>query len=468
MTNKEYIAELVKRGKAAEEIVEFYDQEQTDRMTKAVAMAIVDHATQLGTLALEETRMGNLKGKIVKNNVAGMVWNDLKDKPSVGVLSEDKEKGIITIAKPMGVIAAVTPTTNPTSTVGYYATICIKGRNALIVAPHPRAVKCTNLAVTYIREALKSVGAPEDLCQCIGSELYPEIQLSNELTAQLMSDCDAIIATGSEGMVKAAYACGRPCFGVGQGNVQVIVDEDYTDYDLIADNILRSRPGDFGTACTGEQNIFIPEAHKNEIINAFLATGKCYFLEDQDKIQKMREGIFPNNGPINRAVVGQAPQKALEAIGVEIPECKLLLVDLNSYGPDEPLAREVMFPVLRVSTYKTFEEGIMMASVNLKNEGAGHSSDLYSKNVEHIHYAANRLPVARLLIEQQNAWSSGNTDFNGLAPGLSIGCGTWGNNSVSENIEYRHLLNLTKISYRLWDAKRTGYAEWFDVENSAE
>lgn len=461
MTNKEYIAELVRRAKIAEDEVEFYTQEQTDRMTKAVAMAICNHADELGTLALEETKMGNLKGKIKKNLIAGQVWHDIKDKPSVGIIDEDKEKGIITLAKPMGVIAAVAPTTNPTSTCAFYATICLKGRNALILAPHPRARKCSNLVCTIVRETLKSVGAPEDLCQCLGTELMPEIELTNELTAQLMADCDAIIATGSEGMVKAAYSAGRPCFGVGQGNVQVVVDEDYTDYDTIVSNIIRSRPGDFGTACTGEQNLFVPKAHKQEIVDAFLATGKCFYLQDKEAVQLMRDGIFPNNGPINRAVVGQSPKNALAAIGVDIPECKLLLVELDSYGPNEPLAREVMFPVVRVSAYDTFKEGVDMAMINLKNEGAGHSSSLYSKNQENIVYAASRLPVARLMIEQRNDMVSGSTDTNGLAPTLSIGCGTWGNNAISENLEYRHLLNVTKISYRLWDAKETGPNEWF-------
>lgn len=461
MTNKEYVSELIARAKKAEDIVEFFTQEQTDAMTKAVAQALVAHAGELAKLAYEETRMGNLQSKTIKNNIPGIVWNYLKDKPSVGVIDEDKEQGVVTLAKPMGVIAAVAPSTNPTSTAGFYAVICFKGRNAMILAPHPRAKECSNRTVEIIREALAGAGAPEDLCQCLASPLLPEIAITNELTAQLMSDCDAIIATGGEGMVKAAYSAGRPSFGVGQGNVQVIVDDEYTDYDILVENIGISRPADFGVPCTGEQTLFVPNAKKQEIIDAFLAKGDAYYLQDQDAIQKLREGIFPDNGPINRSVVGRDPKTALGNIGVEIPECRLLLVELDNYGKDEPLARECMFPILRVVGYDTFEEGVAMARTNLLNEGAGHSSSIYSKNKDHITYAAAQLPVARLMVEQLNSWCSGTTDFNGLPPTLSIGCGTWGNNALSENLEYNHLLNLTKVSYRLWDAKATTPRDWF-------
>ena len=262
MTEQAYIAHLVAKAKAAVAEVDAYTQAQTDRMCKVAAKTCWDHAVLLGTTAYQETGMGILPSKINKNRTAALCYEWMKGKPSVGILEDNPLTNIVTIAKPVGVVAGITPSTNPTSTAGFYATICLKCRNALILAPHPRARKSTNLVADLIRAQLREIGAPEDLVQCLGSAQHGDIQLSNDLTGLLMQASDMIIATGGAGMVKAAYSSGTPCYGVGQGNVQVLVDEGFTDYDQITSNILASRTNDAGTNCTGEQTLYVPQRQK--------------------------------------------------------------------------------------------------------------------------------------------------------------------------------------------------------------
>ena len=373
MTEQAYIAHLVAKAKAAVAEVDAYTQAQTDRMCKVAAKTCWDHAVLLGTTAYQETGMGILPSKINKNRTAALCYEWMKGKPSVGILEDNPLTNIVTIAKPVGVVAGITPSTNPTSTAGFYATICLKCRNALILAPHPRARKSTNLVADLIRAQLREIGAPEDLVQCLGSAQHGDIQLSNDLTGLLMQASDMIIATGGAGMVKAAYSSGTPCYGVGQGNVQVLVDEGFTDYDQITSNILASRTNDAGTNCT------------------------------------------------------------------------LVLVDLESYGAQEPLAREILFPILRVNSYTDFEEALAEAKANLLLEGAGHSSSIYSNDDARILHAGMVLPVCRLSVKMPNVAVTGLPFSNGMPPTITIGCGTWGGNSGSDNLNYTHLLNKTRI-----------------------
>ena len=351
----------------------------------------------------------------------------------------------------MGVVAGITPSTNPTSTAGFYSVICLKCRNAIILAPHPRARKATNLVADLIRAELKKIGAPEDLVQCLGTENEPDIELTNELTSVLMEESDMIIATGGAGMVKAAYSSGTPCYGVGQGNVQVLVDEGFTDFDTIAANVLASRTNDAGTNCTGEQTIYVPKDQKENLIKAFEAKG-CFCVRDSASVDKLRNGIFPGGGPINRDVPGKQPKDALAAVGVEIPECPIALVDLESFGPSEQLAREILFPLVRINSYEDFEDALTQAKANLLFEGAGHSSSIYSHNDERILHAGMVLPVCRLSVKMPNVMVTGATNSNGMPPTITIGCGTWGGNSGSDNLNYTHLLNKTRIIRRIENA----------------
>ena len=444
MTEQAYIAHLVAKAKAAVAEVDAYTQAQTDRMCKVAAKTCWDHAVLLGTTAYQETGMGILPSKINKNRTAALCYEWMKGKPSVGILEDNPLTNIVTIAKPVGVVAGITPSTNPTSTAGFYATICLKCRNALILAPHPRARKSTNLVADLIRAQLREIGAPEDLVQCLGSAQYGDIQLSNDLTGLLMQASDMIIATGGAGMVKAAYSSGTPCYGVGQGNVQVLVDEGFTDYDQITSNILASRTNDAGTNCTGEQTLYVPQRQKADLIAAFEAKG-CVCVRDPADIDKLRKGIFPDGGPINRLVPGKQPKDALAEVGVTIPDCPLVLVDLESYGAQEPLAREILFPILRVNSYTDFEEALAEAKANLLLEGAGHSSSIYSNDDARILHAGMVLPVCRLSVKMPNVAVTGLPFSNGMPPTITIGCGTWGGNSGSDNLNYTHLLNKTRI-----------------------
>jgi succinate-semialdehyde dehydrogenase len=384
------------------------------------------------------------------------MWNYMKGKKSVGVIDYDPVGNVTTIAKPRGVIAAVVPSTNPTSTSAFNIMIGLKGRNAIIVAPHPSAKKCTKHVVDLINGELSKLGAPENLVQCIEE---PSI----ELTGLLMGAADLIVATGGAGMVKAAYSSGTPAYGVGQGNLQVVLDEDYKEIKKMVLSIIGSRTYDFGILCTGEQVLYIPKARKQEVLDAFKAEG-CYVLDDDAVVDKIRPIIFPNNGPINRAIVGKTPYEACKVLGVDIPkDTKMLLLGLKKFGKDEPLCREIMFPVLRFITYEKFEDACAMGRANLLIEGAGHTSIIYSTNQERIIYCGEQLPVGRLLIEQVGAASAGNTPANGLPPTLTLGGGTWGRNMISENLEFEHMYNVTKVSGVIKDFKTPTYEETWDL-----
>jgi len=444
MTNAAYIDNMIGKARAAIAAVENYTQEQVDLMCKVAAKVCWDNAELLGTMAHEETGMGILPSKIAKNRTAALCYDWMKGKPSVGVLEEDHVNNIITIAKPVGVVSGVLPVTNPTSTAGFYAVINLKCRNAIILAPHPRAVKSTNKVADLIREELAKIGAPVDLVQCLGTENEAPIELSEDLTGLLMKKTDMVIATGGALMVEAAYSSGTPAYGVGQGNVQVIVDEGFDKYDFIVANVLASRTNDAGTNCTGEQTIYVPAAQKEDLIAAFEAKG-CYTVRGEENIAKLREGIFPGSGPINRAVAGRQPHEALAICGLEIPECPIVLVDTGAYAEKDDLSREILFPMVRVNTYENFDAALEMAKNNLLFEGAGHSSAIYSDNDDRILKAGMALPTCRLAVNMANVRVTGLTYSNGMPPTITIGCGTWGGNSGCDNLNYTHLLNKTRI-----------------------
>ncbi|MHC1719273.1 MAG: aldehyde dehydrogenase family protein [Clostridiaceae bacterium] len=445
MEDREYMDLLISQAKTAQKAIENYTQEQVDALVKAMGKVIYDNGEMLAKEALEETRLGTLQGKIRKNALPGMLWQYLKDKKSVGVLEDDPVNRILTIAKPMGVVASIAPSTNPTSTSVFNSMQAVKSRNAVIVAPHPRAKKVTAHGMKLMQAEVEKLGGPKNLLQCIEE---PSIALSG----LLMANADIVAATGGYGMVKAAYSSGRPAYGVGQGNVQCIIDEDYKKIDSMVADIQGDRMNDNGTACTGTQVVYIPRARKDEILNAFKAAG-CYIIDDQEVIDKLRPQIFIN-GSINRDIVGQSPYKACQIMGVDIPEnTTMLMLELKKHAKDEILCQEIMFPVVRFIAYDKFEDAVAMAKDNLLIEGAGHTSSIYSDNDERIKYTSTELPVGRIVVCQPGGAGVGNRWNNGLVPTLSAGCGSWGNNSISENLSYKHFLNVTKVSYVIPDAK---------------
>jgi len=446
MESQNYINSLIERSRAAQQVVENYTQEEVDAIVKAIAKIIYDHAEDLARDAVEETRLGFFDNKLVLNQRIPLThWDYLKDKKSVGVIDNDPIACVKTIAKPMGIVGCLTPCTNPTPTPLGNAMCAIKGRNSVIVAPHPRAKKVTCRTVELMRDEIKKLGAPEDLILIVEE---PTLELTN----LLIQAVDVVVATGGYGMVKAAYSSGKPSFGVGQGNAQVIVDRGYGNHHEMAKGIISNRSTDNGLPCIGEQTLILPNDEADQILSAFTANG-AYIVDDPAVVDHIRSVLF-QDGVINKDIVGTPAPVAAKMLGLnDVPDdTRILLVRCSSFGKDEVLCKEVMCPIIRVFTYDKFADGVAIARANLLFEGAGHSSSVYSHNEAHIEFAANALPVGRVIVNQPNAGASGLAYTNGLVPTVSIGCGTWGNNTISENLSYKHLLNVTKVAYRIENA----------------
>jgi succinate-semialdehyde dehydrogenase len=441
MDNLAYVKELVRKARAAQRVFETFSQEKVDEVVKALGKAIFDNAETLAREAVEESGMGDVDSKIRKQRGVAMSHYDyVKGKKSVGLIEDDPASKVATYAKPIGVIACITPTTNPTSTVCGNGIYALKCRNSMIVAPHPRSKKVTAHGVELVRKAIAKVGGPVDLVQVIAE---PSI----ELTRLLMEECDATIATGGPAMVKSAYSSGRPSLGVGPGNVQTLIDRGCQDlYESYVEGTIRCRTTDTGVQCTAEQTIHLPSEEKAAILNEFTRQG-AYVIEDEELIERLRKTIFTPEGGINVKMVGQNARVIAKAIGIQIPEsARVLIVKGRGTAPEEILCREKLCPVITYLTYEKFEEGVKNGLKNLNCEGAGHSSVIFSHDESHIDYAAKKWPVCRLSVNTANTMAGGNTPLIGFNATMSLGCGTWGKNSVSENITFRHLMNTTKVA----------------------
>lgn len=449
---QEYISNLIQKAKVAQKTVErtYTDQKAVDSLVHAAGKAIYDNAIALGQEAVAETGMGDLMGKVGKmKTMALRHWDYMKGRPSVGIVDDFSEPGVKIIAKPVGVVGAIMPSTNPLATIVSNTMMAFKARNAIIIASHPASVKSSIHGVRVIREALAAIGAPEDLIQIIEE---PSLDMTNELLHQ----ADVNIATGGAGMVKSVYSAGKPAYGVGQGNCQVLVDADYPAFQMTAMACVSNRAFDQGVPCTGEQMLHIPAAREAEMLEALKGAG-AYVIEDQAVIDHIREVIFPTPA-INRAVVGRNAQQLGKIFGIDVPEtAKVLCFKVQAKGKEDPLCKEVLCPILRYRTYKTFEEAVDAAVTNLETEGAGHSSSIWSKHPEHIEYAANLIPVGRFHVEQPTLGMN-----NAIAPTVTIGCGSWGNNSISENLQYYHLLNVTRVSTMLSEPIVFDEKDWDD------
>lgn len=429
--------EMISKARLAQTEFDSFNQEQVDVIVKEIGRVVYDNAEMLAEMAISETRMGVYEHKVAKNKgKSKVIWNDLKSKKSVGVLGQDPVTKVIEVAKPIGVIGAVTPTTNPIVTPMCNAMFAVKGKNAIIIAPHPRAKECSAKTVELINERIQKLGAPKNLIQIIEE---PSIEKTNDL----MQAADVVVATGGMGMVKAAYSSGKPAFGVGAGNVQVIVDRD-VDFAETAEKIIAGRAFDNGIICSGEQTVIAHEDDYNEVISAFEAKGG-FFIKDQEIVEKFRNVIF-ENGHMNKDVVGQSPQRVAEMVGIEIPEgTKVILLEATGIGTEDILCQEKMCPVLSTFKYKTFEEAVKIAKTNLELEGNGHSAAIHSNNREHIETVGAALSVSRIVVNAPSSTTAGGSLYNGFAPSTTLGCGTWGNNSISENFTYKHLINISRI-----------------------
>jgi len=439
------IDELIKKSKRAQIEFEKFSQAQVDDVVKAIAKVVYDNAKELARMAVDETRMGNYEDKLKKKlGKARILWHSLKGKKSVGIIDYDENTGIALVAKPMGVIGAVTPCTNPVVTPMCNIMFALKGRNSVIIAPHPRAKKCGKYVVDLFKTAIARYNAPANLIQIIEE---PTIELTNEL----MKKVDVVIATGGMGMVKAAYSSGKPAYGVGVGNVQVIIDRDADIKDAIP-KIITGRAFDNGIICSAEQTIIIPEEKFEAAIAEFEANG-CYYISDASQKAKLRNILFIDGLP-NKDVIGQDVNRIASLAQIEIPvDTKVLVVQTDGIGRDDVFCKEKMCPVLAVIKYRQFADAVAIAQANLDVEGKGHSVTLHSNNRKNIELAAENIKVCRFLINQVCATSNGGSFFNGLAATTTLGCGSWGNNSISENLDYKHLINISRIAYFKKDSK---------------
>lgn len=430
---------MVQKAREAQKVLEGFNQEKVDMIVKAIAKVVYDNAESLARLAVDETEMGVYEHKVAKNRgKSKVIWNDLKDKKSVGIISRDEKTNIIEVAKPMGVVGSVTPTTNPIVTPMCNAMFALKGRNTIVVAPHPRAKKCSAKTVELMNQAIKelNIGAPEHLIQIIEE---PSIDKTNEL----MNLADVVVATGGMGMVKAAYSSGKPAYGVGAGNVQVVIDRD-VDFNEAASKIIAGRTFDNGIICSGEQTIISHREDYDAVMEAFEAQG-CYLVRSEEDKKKLRDTIF-HNGHMNKDVVGQSTTRIGEMAGVEIPaDTKIIILEADGIGEEDLLCREKMCPVMSTFKYDTIEEGIKIAKTNLDMEGSGHSAAIHSNTIENIERAGTVLSVSRLVVNAPSATTAGGSLTNGFAPSTTLGCGSWGNNSISENFTYKHLINISRI-----------------------
>ena len=440
MSELTYIEVLIERARKAQKEFEHFSQKQVDDIVRAMGKVIYDNAEMIAQEAVEETGYGRVDSKIVKLRRCTLAaWHYMHDKKSVGMIDYDPVEKLATFAKPVGIVAALVPTTNPVSTAASNGMSILKCRNAMIVSPHPRAKKVTIHGVELMNAELAKLGAPEHLIQVID-------QPSMAATQELMEKVDVVVATGGAAMVKSAYSSGRPSYGVGPGNVQVIVAPDYQDFDKLATNVINSRSYDNGMPCTGEQAIHLPRNVVAEILSAFVSKG-AYVLPDE-AAAKLSGFLFKENGMIDPQYVGMLPHKLAALLGLKIPEdTKLLLFKSQGMTRENLLRREKLCPVVQYFPYDTFEEGVANAKSNLEWEGAGHSSVVYTNNEVNAEYVGAALPVSRLVVNQPGGSASGGNFTNGLHPTMSLGCGSWGNNSISDNLTYKHLMNTTKLAY---------------------
>jgi succinate-semialdehyde dehydrogenase len=441
MDLQKYIAELIDNARKAQAEFASYSQEQVDAAVRAVGKVIYDNGEALAKMAVEETKMGSYEDKILKNKGKAMaVWNYLKNKKSVGILRVLDDQGLVEVAHPKGVIGAITPVTNPVMTPMHNAMIALKGANAIIIAPHPAGKYTGKKTCDLMRAALVSVGAPEDLIQCIDPGM-----ISIESSGMLMGMVDVCVATGGPGMVKAAYSAGKPAYGVGAGNMQCIVDVDADIVDAVP-KIIRGRCYDNGVLCTCEQNVICHEDKLDAIMEEFAKQGGFY-IKDKADVDKLRNFAFPG-GELNKKAVGLPGSELAANAGIDVPaDTKVLLAKADGPGAKDVFSKEKLFPILAVYTYKTWKEAVDIAVANLELEGKGHSCTVHSFTKENIEYAGTRLPVSRVLINGIGSSGVGGAYTNSLVPTATLGCGSWGNNSISENLDFIHLINISRIAY---------------------
>ena len=439
----ESLEAALKRVRAAQKRFAEYSQSQVDSIFKAAAAAADRQRIPLARLAVEETGMGVVEDKVIKNHYAAeYIYNAYRDTKTCGVIEEDKEYGITRIAEPIGVIAAVIPTTNPTSTAIFKTLLALKTRNGIIISPHPRAKNSTAEAARTVLEAAVAAGAPEDIIAWIDKP-------SLEMTNFIMKEADLILATGGPGMVHAAYSSGKPAIGVGAGNTPAVIDTS-ADITLAVNSIIHSKTFDNGMICASEQSVIVLDKVYKKVKKEFADRG-CYFL-DRDEINKVRKTVIIN-GALNAKIVGQTAKTIADLADVHVPDgTKILIGEVESVEPTEEFAHEKLSPVLAMYKAKDTEDAFSKAERLIADGGYGHTSSIYLNPITEkakLAEFASRMKTCRILVNTPSSQGGIGDLYNfKLSPSLTLGCGSWGGNSVSENVGVKHLLNIKTVAER--------------------
>jgi sulfoacetaldehyde dehydrogenase len=441
------IAELVARARIAQRLYETWSQEQVDTAVAAAGWAIIEpkRNRELAELAVADTGVGNVEDKVAKNHRKTLgLLRDLQGARSVGVIAEDAARGIVEIARPVGVVCAITPSTNPGATPANKIINALKGRNAVIVAPSPKGWSTAARLIEFIHAQFDRIGAPRDLVQL----LPPPV--NKQATAELMRLCDLVVATGSQANVRAAYTSGTPAFGVGVGNAAVIVDET-ADAAAAADRIMRSKTFDNATSCSSENSLVVVDVARPALLAALAERGAV--MLDAARKAELQALMWPEGrlsaaaiGKSAREIAGRAAEQdaAWSAIAERNP--RVLMVSEDGVGPDHPYSGEKLSPVLAVYAARDFDAAASIVERIYAFQGAGHSVGLHSARPERALALGLTLPVSRVIVNQAHCIATGGSFDNGLPFSLSMGCGTWGRNNFSDNMNYRHYLNITRVS----------------------
>ena len=443
VNDEKSLRKLLEQTRVAQEQFSKFPQEKVDEIFKAVALAANDRRIELAEMAVEETRMGVFEDKVLKNHYAAeYIYNRYKNEKTCGVIDWDEAGGYVRIADPIGVLAAIVPTTNPTSTAIFKALLCLKTRNGLILSPHPRAKKCTVAAAKIVLEAAEKAGAPKGILGWIDEP-------SVELSALLMKESDMILATGGSAMVRAAYSSGKPAVGVGAGNVPAVVDGS-ADLKLTASSIIHSKTFDNGVICASEQAIVAVKEIYGPLKAELQRLGCCFLTEEET--EKLRKGAFPN-GKLNGDIVGQSAKRIAEICGIHVcDECKILIAETDLVEEEEPLSKEKLSPILAMYRAEDFQDATEKAEKLIAVGGMGHTASVYldeRKEKEKLVYFCERMKTCRILVNTPAAQGGIGDMYNfRLTPSLTLGCGSWGGNSVCENVGVRELLNVKTVAQR--------------------
>jgi sulfoacetaldehyde dehydrogenase len=443
MNHVDIIASYVQKAKEAQNAIKHYTQQEIDQVCVAIGWEVYndENIKKLAEIAVSDTQMGNVNDKILKhkNKVLG-VLKDIKHAKSVGLIEEDPIKKIKKYAKPVGVVGALTPVTNPTATPASNAITIVKGKNAVIFAPHPKAKEASKMAVMMMREGLKKVNAPENLIQIIEE---PSIELTNELMKQV----DVVLATGGGPMVKAAYSSGKPAYGVGPGNAVSIVCEDANIKDA-ANKIFLSKSFDYATSCSSENSIIVHESIYDQLIDELLRLGS-YFVKTERNQLEAHMWITNLKGyrSINPKIVAQSAVKIANDAGFAMSDqIKVLLVEGSLDIEKDLFSQEKLSPVLTVFKYSHFDEGYRILERLTNHYGTGHSCGIHTFTKDYIEKLGQSMNTSRIMVNQHQAAGNGGAFFNGMPSTVSLGCGSWGGNITTENIYYKHFLNVTWVS----------------------